>query len=68
MRYIFEEVAVKATKRWTDETGRKRQQTRKFFQTLNPFNKDADGNPKTAQQIMAEIRAQRDAWLAEVAP
>lgn len=64
MRIIFDEVAVKATKRWTDPaSGKKRQQTRKFYQTINPFNKGRDGLPKTRQQIMQEITAERDEWL-----
>lgn len=64
MRYRFDEVAIKGVKRWTDETGKKRQQTRKFFQTINPFNTNEDGTQKTRDQIMAEIKAERDAWLA----
>lgn len=64
MRYTFDEVSVKATKRWTDESGKKRQQTRNFFQTINPFNKNEDGTIKTRDQIMAEIKAERNAWLA----
>lgn len=63
MRIHFDEVAVRATRRWTDEAGKKRQQTRKFFQTLNPFNKGADGLPKERDQILKEIFAKRDAWL-----
>lgn len=59
------EVAVKATKRWTDpETGKKRQQTKKFWQTISPFNKNEDGSVKTREQILNEIKAKRDAWLA----
>lgn len=64
MRYTFDEVSVKATKRWTDESGKKRQQTRNFFQTINPFNKNEDGTIKTRDQIMAEIKAERNVWLA----
>lgn len=63
MRITFDEVAVKATRRWTDEGGKKRQETRKFFQTVNPFNKNADGSVKTRDQIMREITAKRDEWL-----
>lgn len=64
-RYVFNEVAVKAVKRWKDPVnGKPRQETRKFFQTINPFNKNADGTPKTRDQIMVEIKRQRDEWLA----
>ena len=64
MRYRFDEVSIKAVKRWKDESGKTRQQTRKFFQTINPFNKNEDGTIKTRDQIMVEIKAERDAWLA----
>lgn len=66
MRTYYQEIAIRAVKRWTDPvTGKRRQQTRKFYQTLNPFNKDAKGNVKTAEQIRKEIKDKRDAWLAE---
>lgn len=63
MRYQFEEVSLKAVRRWTDENGKKRQQTKKFMQTINPFNKNADGSLKDRKQIMAELVIQRDAWM-----
>lgn len=65
MRYTrhFEEVSITAVKRWKDETGKKRQETRKFYQTLNPYNKNADGTPKSCEQILTELKAERDAWL-----
>ncbi len=65
MRVSFDEVAIKATKRWTDEAGKKRQKTRKFWQTLSPFNKCADGSIKNRDQIMSELKSQRDAWINE---
>jgi hypothetical protein len=64
MRVHFNEISVKGVKRWVDENGKKRQKTRKFYQTVNPFNKDADGNVKTPSQIIAEITSERDAWLS----
>lgn len=62
-RYQFEEVSLKAVRRWTDADGKKRQQTKKFWQTISPFNKNADGTLKDRKQIMAELIIQRDAWL-----
>lgn len=62
--YRFDEVALKDTKRWTDATGKKRTRTRKFYQTINPFNKNTDGTMKTRAEIEAELRVERDAWLA----
>lgn len=60
----FDEVKVKGVRRWTDAEGRKRQATKTFSQTLNPFNKNAYGLPKTRAEIVEEITAERDAWLA----
>lgn len=65
MRVTFNEIAVKGTRRWVDETGRKRQQTRKFYQTVNPFNKNAEGHVKSRDEIVIEVRAECDAWLNE---
>lgn len=65
MRVHFEEISVKATKKWKDVNGRQRQCTKKFFQTLNPFNKNKDGSIKSRSDIMIEITASRDAWLAD---
>lgn len=62
----FEEIRVKATRRWVDPvTGNKRQETKKFWQTISPFNKNPDGSRKTSDQILAEVKAERDAWLAQ---
>ena len=57
----FEEVRIKGIRRWKED-GKWRQQTKTFFQTINPFNKDEDGLPKSRNQIIAELRAERDAW------
>ncbi len=65
MRVNFQEVSVKGTRRWKDAEGKKRQQTKKFFQTISPFNKNADGSPKTREQILIQIKAERDAWEAQ---
>lgn len=36
-----------------------------FWQTINPWNKDADGNPKTYDQIRIELSAEFDAWVPD---
>jgi predicted RNA-binding Zn-ribbon protein involved in translation (DUF1610 family) len=41
----------------------KRQTT--FEQTLNPWNKNTDGDPKSAMEIHAELKVAADAWRAE---
>lgn len=64
MRMSFDEVSIKAVYRWK-EGAKTRQRTRKFWQTINPFNKNPDGSVKTRDQIMAELMKQRDEWLDE---
>lgn len=64
-RIVFNEVRLKATKRWTDASGKKRQKTETFCQTINPFNRNAAGQVKSRDEIMAELKAQRDAWLKQ---
>jgi hypothetical protein len=64
-RYVFQEVSVKGVFRWKDADGKSRQETRKFMQTLNPFNKNVRGEPKSYSEIMAEIRSERDLWLLQ---
>jgi hypothetical protein len=66
MRIRFDEVAIRGVRRWIDENGKKHQETRKFYQTISPFNKGADGQPKSSAQILKEISAERSAWLREV--
>jgi hypothetical protein len=66
MRITFDKIELKATRRWIDpETGKKRQQTKTFMQTVNPFNKLPDGTVKDRVTIMAELHAERRDWLAD---
>ena len=68
MKIVFEEVALKGVRRWKDADGKKHQETKKFWQTINPFNKDENGLPKTREQIYDELKAKRAAWLNEAMP
>lgn len=36
---------------------------KKFFQTINPFNKNAQGEVKTASEIRAELTDQYRQWV-----
>lgn len=64
--YRFAEVPVYAEKSVPCTVcGKRVRRERKFVQTLNPFNKDADGNVKNADQIRVELRAKADAWKSE---
>jgi hypothetical protein len=63
-RMTFEKISTRRVLRWTDpETGKPRQETKEFSQTLNPFNQTAGGQPKTREQIWTEINRQADLWL-----
>lgn len=63
-RIHFDEVSIKRTFRWRDPvTGKARQETKKFWQTVNPFNKGADGFPKTRGEIMSELEQQARLWM-----
>lgn len=64
MRVKFEEVSLKVVRKFIDSDGKKRQITKKFFQTVNPFNTNKDGTVKDRDQIMAELKASRDEWVA----
>lgn len=65
-RIVFEKVSIKAIKRWVEPSGRKRQSTREFWQTISPFNRNAEGLTKSRHEIMREIEAERDTWMKEV--
>lgn len=55
----FDKISVKATKRWVDANGKKRQVTREFWQTVNQFNRNAAGFIKCEDEIFTEICAMR---------
>jgi hypothetical protein len=62
----FREVAIRGSK--TAECtgcGRKLRRSRKFWQTLNPFNKNAAGEQKSATEIQEELFTERRAWVDE---
>lgn len=64
MNIRFEQVKVKAIRRWTDDGGKRHQETKIFMQTINPFNKNAAGQIKTRQEIEEQLLAEREAWLS----
>lgn len=61
-RINFNEISVKVVKRWTDENGKKRQKTKKFYQTINPYNRNTEGSVKTREEIWAEIMKESEDW------
>ena len=64
MTIYFEEVVNKGRRTVIDPTGKKHQVTRTFSQTINPYNRDANGNVKSKQQISKEISAEYKEWMA----
>lgn len=61
----FSAVTVKRVKKGKcSMCGVKCQVTKRFFQTLNPFNKNSAGLPKSASEIRAEETVKADAWKA----
>lgn len=66
MNCSYKAIEIKATKKWTDENGKKRQKTKTFYQTLNPFNKNSDGTVKSREQILIEIEAEKESWLTGI--
>lgn len=63
----FQEVIVQGQKSVRCAGGCKRtlKRSRKFFQTLSPFNKNAAHELKSRDEIMNELLAERRVWLDE---
>lgn len=66
-RYSFDRVERRATKRVKCAGGCGKVQTRSrtFHQTINPFNTRADGQPKTRQDILAELDVEARNWQSD---
>jgi hypothetical protein len=65
MRINFQEVSITATRKWKTPDGKRRQETKKFYQTINPFNKNPDGSVKTRREIEDELVLRRNEWLTQ---
>lgn len=64
-RITFERMVERRTFYWVLADGKRRQITRVFEQTVNPWNKNPDGTVKSRDQVRASVRAEADAWLKE---
>jgi hypothetical protein len=62
MRIQFDKIELRAKRVWRQD-GKRRQETKVFMQTVNPFNKNVDGTRKTREQILVELHAERLTWL-----
>ena len=67
MRVNFGEVKLYAWKsvKCAGGCGRTLKRQRKFYQTLNPFNKTAQGVVKDADDIYSELRKDIEKWRKE---
>ena len=64
--YRFQEVPLYGTKNIPcSGCGKKLRRQRKFTQTLNPFNKNSEGHPKTVKEIQSELSERIKTWQAE---
>ncbi len=58
----FQEVSLIAYAKTAD--GKRRQ--KKFWQTLNPFNKNSKGLAKTREEILQELQVEAENWKNNV--
>lgn len=49
------------------DCGKKVRRQKTFTQTQSPFNKNAQGQPATGQEITAKLRKQAEEWQAKPA-
>ena len=65
MTYFFDAISVSRRKHGPcSMCGKRRQRTKVFEHTVNPFNKRPDGTPKNADDVRSDVQAEADAWMA----
>jgi len=66
MKITFTEVSISRTRKETCSVcGKKRQKTKKFLQTINPFNTDDQNRVKDRPTILQELQEKASSWLKE---
>jgi hypothetical protein len=61
--YRFDKVEWQASKRLPcPNCGKRVRRQTTLWQTVNPWNKNPDGEPKTQREILAELREQAAEW------
>lgn len=63
--YRFDEVKMYGYKTGKCGCGKQRHRQRKFWATINPFNKNDDGTMKTTADIRKDLKKQIDEWKKE---
>lgn len=62
----FNEVKIYGTKSGICPVCKKpAKRQKKFFQTLNPFNKNKNGLPKNREEILKELAIKENQWKKE---
>ena len=65
--HTFEKVVYRASKKGICPVCGKvatRSSGELFMQTINPFNKNAEGHPKSYREIMSELQEKAKTWKA----
>lgn len=63
-RYVFEVVTHRASKRVPCATcGKKVARSRTFDETLNPWNVNENGEPKSHAEIVVSLRQKATVWV-----
>jgi hypothetical protein len=63
---VFEEVKLRKTVRvFCPARNKKVSRSKMFWQTINPYNRDAAGNPKTREAILIELRKEMSEWMPD---
>lgn len=64
-RQTFNEVAVTASKNLPCPVcGKKVRRQKRIWKTVNPFNRNANGVPKTRDEVYADVLAEAEVWKA----
>lgn len=64
--YKFSGPSIRAERRGKCPVcGKTTKRSRTFERTVNPFNKDENGVPKTYERVYADTRAEAEAWSPE---
>ena len=63
--YIYQEVSIKGKKLGKCKCGKRLSRKNTFTQTINPFNKNNDGEVKNRSEILVELQKEREEWMKE---
>lgn len=62
MRVNFQQIKLTGRKSGKCGCGKVRTRSMTFVQTINPWNKNAKGEPKNSSEILHELGVERDEW------